>query len=479
MSRLKVNLLYSIAYQILNIILPLITAPYIARVLGVSGVGIFSYSYAVLSNFLLFAMLGITNHGSKSIALTSNIEERSKCFWGIYIIQLLMHLIIGISYLVYTYSDLCIDKEISIILAIGLLSSAFDISWFYFGLEEFKVTVTRNFLLKIATTCLIFILVRKNTDLYLYASIIIVGTLASQSYLWIFIRRYIKLIFPSSKQIIENLKPILILFIPIVSFSAYKIFSKILLGALGSIDEVGLFENASKLLNVPLGFISAVGIVMLPRISSLIKEKNNQQIDMLMGISIKMNAIFISCFSFAMISTSLPVVLILFGNEFRGSSPILSILSLSLFFVAWANIIRTQWLIPTGRNKIYVTATIIGAIVSISSNLLLIPMLGGIGAAISSVLAEGTIFLSYLISMKKEKISLKNFTCSIPYIMFGIIMFVIIRLCAEFFNCSLLVSLFISAFVGGGAYVLMSYVFMKHKDPSMYIQIRNVMRNWL
>lgn len=470
MARLTTNLSYSIAYQILNIILPLITAPYIARVLGLTGVGIYSYSFAIMNNFQVFAMLGITNHGSRTIAFAMKSKERSKYFWEIYLIQCFSHIVVGIIYFAFSFSDLCDDSNLAGILGIGILASLLDISWLFFGLEEFKLTVIRNFFVKIVVTVLVFTCVKEPKDLYLYASIMVLGSLFSQSYLWFYITKYIKWVAPSLSSLKRNIKPILILFIPIISFSVYKILSKILLGAMSSVEEVGLFENASKLLNVPLGFVSAVGTVMMPRISALLKEGYNQKIEEFMGVSIKMNTIIMSCLTFGLMSTSTPIILLLFGEEFVKSSPILSLLSISLLFIAWANVLRTQWLIPSGHNQIYVTSTIGGAAVSVMSNFLLIPIWGGIGAAISSVLSESFIYFSYLLFMKKCGINQKDFIRSLPYVVFGITMFGVIYFYVKMMGCELsnLALLLSSILIGAIVYIVQTLIYVKLYDRQIY-----------
>jgi O-antigen/teichoic acid export membrane protein len=478
MTKLKTNLSYSVAYQILNIILPLITAPYIARVLGLTGVGLYSYSFAIMNNFQILAMLGITNYGSRTIAFAITPMERSKRFWEIYTIQCFSHIILGLLYVSYACSNFCVNYNLAFIVGIGILSSLLDISWLFFGLEEFKLTVIRNFSIKIVTTVFIFLFVKDVNDLSLYAAIMALGTLVSQSYLWFYIRRYIKWITPSLDLIRKNIKPILVLFIPILSFSVYKILSKIILGAMSTVEEVGLFENASKLLNVPLSFISAVGAVMMPRISTLLKEKNIDKVEEFLGTSIKMNTIIMSCLTFGLIATSNYVTLILFGDEFKGSSPILSILSASLLFIAWSSIIRTQWLIPSNRNQIYVISTIGGAIINIISNLFLIPIWGGIGAAISSVLSESFIFFSYLFFMKKYKISCGDFVRSIPYIICGIIMLFTICLYisemkSKLANLTLLIS---SILVGIVVYTIQSFLYVRFRDKQIYHLILRIVK---
>lgn len=202
------------------------------------------------------------------------------------------------------------------------------------------------------------------------------------------------------------------------------------------------------------------------------------KVEEFLGTSIKMNTIIMSCLAFGLIATSTPVILFLFGDEFKGSSPILSILSVSLLFIAWANVIRTQWLIPSNHNQIYVTSTIGGAIVSITSNLILIPICGGIGAAISSVLSEAFIFFSYLFFMKKNKISCGYFVKSIPYVVFGIIMLIVIcfYMSETKHELSILTLLTSSIFIGAVIYIIQVLLYVRFRDQQMYHLILKIIR---
>lgn len=468
MSRLRTNISYSIAYQILAIILPLVTAPYIARVLDVTGIGLYSYSFAIISNFQLFAMLGITNHGSRTIAMAQGRNEISQSFFEIYAIQIGMFILFTGMYLGYCFSCLCIDKHIALILSLFMLAGILDISWFFFGLEEFKLTVTRNAIFKLLTTVCVFIFVKHKEDIYLYAWIIAIGTLVCQLYLWFYLHRYIKPANITWSGIHNNMRPILVLFIPILSFSIYKIMSKILLGSIGNIDEVGFFENASKLLNVPLGFISAIGTVMLPRITTLLKEKNKGKVNNYLDISILANTIILSVIVFGLMSASSSLIDLFFGANFHRSVPMLRIMSISLLFVAWSNVIRTQWIIPHKYDKIYVYSTICGALLNLIFNILLIPYYGGIGAAISSVIAESSIWIFYVIAMKKMNVSLRPFICSFKYVTIGILMYVFLYYVFVREDQTSWLALLEQIILGGIFYFILAFFTLKHTDKKMF-----------
>ena len=142
-SNLKLNILYNIFYQILILIVPLVTAPYVSRVLGSSGMGIYGYTYSVSMYFVLFSMLGVLNYGNRELSqVRENKEQASKTFWGIYSVQLFMGIAMTILYLIYV---LLLSKDNQLVATLQvfyILSGVLDISWFYFGIERFRLTTT-------------------------------------------------------------------------------------------------------------------------------------------------------------------------------------------------------------------------------------------------------------------------------------------------------------------------------------------------
>ena len=136
--------MYSMAYQVLIMVLPLITAPYLSRVVGAEGTGIYSYTYSIAQYFVYFAMLGISNYGNRSIAkVRENIGQRNYTFSSIYQLQILTSLVAIVIYLLYCFVFVHENRNISLLQGFFVLSAIFDISWLFWGMENFKVTVTR------------------------------------------------------------------------------------------------------------------------------------------------------------------------------------------------------------------------------------------------------------------------------------------------------------------------------------------------
>lgn len=180
MVNLKKNFAYQIAYQILTIIFPLITSPYLSRVLGPEGLGEYSYTYSIAYYFSLFILLGVNNYGTREIAkVKDNKSERTVVFWSIYYVQFIAGIIIVTLYIL-TQMIFRQDSALASIQLLYVLSAVLDINWLFFGLERFKVTVTRNCIVKIITVLSIFIFVHDNGDTTAYAVIMALGFLLSQ-----------------------------------------------------------------------------------------------------------------------------------------------------------------------------------------------------------------------------------------------------------------------------------------------------------
>lgn len=405
------------------IILPLITAPYISRVLGVDGIGTYSYVYSISYYFGLCGMLGVANHGNRSVALVKKDRVKlSKTFANIYSIQLLTTLLAMICYIVYILFFCNFDKSIAWIAGLFVLSYVLDINWFFFGLEQFKMTVTRNACIKLLTVVCIFIFVKKPEDLWLYVLIMSLGTVLGQVYLWMKIRKYIFYVRPEWKEMKQHIKPMLILFIPVIAYSIYKVMDKIMLGSLASITEVGYYENADKIINIPVGFITAFGNVMMPRIASLIADKSDDAVNMYMEKSFKIFSLIAIGMTFGLIGIADILAPVYFGEPFTASAPIIKGLSITLIFMTWANIIRTQYLIPNKEDKPYVVSTIVGAVLNLCLNIVLIPIWGAKGALVGTIAAEFSVFFVQAVFVRKKLEIFKYLRSCIPFFISGIIM---------------------------------------------------------
>ncbi len=429
MSGIKKNFAYNIAYQILILILPLITAPYVSRVIGAEGQGIYSYTYSIAQYFVLFAMLGLANYGNRTIAKSKNNKETlSKEFCSIYALQIITSSIVILAYIVYIVFFNNVYKIYSIIQLIYIISTVFDINWFFFGMEKFKLTVTRNTVIRILSALSIFIFVKEKNDLILYMIIMIGGTFLSQLALWPFLKKEIKFIKPEWKDIKKHIKPNIILFIPVIAVSIYKIMDKIMLGSMSDVSNVGYYENAEKIINIPMSIITALGTVMLPRISNLVAngEKNktmeyiSKSIELVLFLSIPM--------FFGLLAIGRNFAPIFFGENFIKTGYIIQYLSITMVFISWANVIRTQYLIPNEKDKIYIVSVFGGAIVNVVINYLLIPKYNAVGAAIGTIFAEMFVMLYQTYAVRKELEIKKYLDYLYEYAIKGLIMYILIIL---------------------------------------------------
>ena len=424
MKSLQKNFLYNVLYQILLVILPLITAPYISRTLGATAVGVYSYTYSVAYYFLLIAMLGIGNHGNRSVAAVRDDREKlNKTFSSIYSLQVITFSIAILAYAIYLVLFVKDNRLIVLLQLIYVTSGLFDIGWLFFGLEQFKLTVARNTLIKIV---LMFVFVHKPSDLWKYTLIMSAGTLFSQAYLWLYVKKYVSFEKCSVKEITSNIKPVLILFIPVLAYSIYKVMDKIMLGNMSSYDQVGFYNNAEKIINIPMGIITALGTVMLPRMSNIVANGDKKRVDDYIRISAKLVTLLSSAIAFGLMGVSSVLAPVFFGDEFIACGEIIRLLSVTVFFIAWANVIRTQYLIPNKRDSIYLTSTMVGAILNLIINWMLIPKYQANGAAFGTIVAEFSVMLVQMVAVKNELPMRKYIMSYSPILIIGLIMAVLV-----------------------------------------------------
>lgn len=460
------NFSYNVLSQIVSLILPIITAPYISRVLGAERLGVYSYSYSIAYYFLLFGMLGVANYGSRSIsAVRDDAKRMSSTFWEIYLLQLLTMIAAIAAYGVYLLFQ---HQSFAYVLRIDLLlviSGAFDVTWLFSGIEEFKLPVKRNILIKLITLLLIFLFVRDRDDLWAYTLIMSGCALVSQVYLWGYIKRYISLCRVKWSQLVKHIRPLFVLFIPSISYSVYKYISKILLGNITSMHAVGIYENADKINTIPLGIITALGVVMLPRMSNMFANGQTDKVLHYLKQSIKFVTLVASAIAFGLIGISPVLAPVFLGEEFSQSAPIITLLSLSFLFTSWASILRTQYLIPKQRDSVYVLSTIFGAITNILINLCLIPIWAERGAGIAIIASEAVMMISQSIMIRKEFRIWKSILQTAPFLIIGVLMCVAVRYIGSILGISLF-TLIIQICAGGLIYVSLVclYLFVRKDD---------------
>lgn len=452
MSSVKKNFIYNTLYQLLAIVLPLITTPYIARVLGPEKIGEYSYAYSVAYYFVMFIMLGLNNYGNRTIAMVrDNKKELSKTFYSIYVMQFIIAIAVVFCYIIY--SLLFANSPMTWIMLFYIISAGLDINWFFFGLEEFKLTVIRNTIVKILTTVCIFLLVKSQNDIYLYGMIMVLGLLLSQLLIWPFVKKYVKFTKIKIKDIIIHIKPNLVLFIPVIAISLYKMMDKIMLGNMSNMVEVGFYESSEKIIQIPMALINSLGTVMLPKMSNLIANEDNKQARKYFSTSIMFVMFLSTSMCFGIMGVSDMFVSLFYGKGYEQCIILFQILLPSCMFLAFANVIRTQYLIPYKKDRIYIMSVSLGAIVNLIINWLLIPKLASTGAAIGTLSAEAVVCIYQSIKVRKELDTFKYLKKSLSFILSGSIMYMILWLIRLPFR-NIMLNLTIEIIIGACIYLI-------------------------
>ncbi len=397
----KKNYVYNMLYQLLIIILPIITTPYLARVLGPEGNGIYGYTISIVTYFILFGSLGINLYGQREIAYNqNNIENRSKIFLELIILKTIT---MSLSAIVF-YIVFCREGDYSVyykILLIEMLANVMDISWFYQGLENFKKTVTRNFFVKIIALICIFTFVKEPQDISKYMYIYVLSTLFGSLVLWTDLRHFIRK--PKKINIVSHLPMVISLFIPQMAIQVYTVLDKTMIGAiLNDMNEVGYYEQSQKIIKILLTIITAVGTVMLPRLASCFAEKNYKQIKRYMYKTFSFVFALSIPLTFGIIAVANNFAPLFFGNGYEKVPLIMQVLSLIIIFISISNITGTQFLLSTKRQKEFTISVVVGAIVNFSLNIIFILYFKSLGAAIATVVAELSVTLVQLYFVRKD-----------------------------------------------------------------------------
>ncbi|MFS9152334.1 flippase [Streptococcus infantis] len=384
------NYFYNLSYQILVVILPIITTPYITRIFNSQELGDYGYYSSIVTYFILLATLGVANYGTKVIS--GNRNEISKNFWGIYSLQF-SATILSIS--LYCIFCLCLpfmQNPVAYILGLSLVSKGLDISWLFQGLEDFRKITVRNITVKLVGVTSIFLFVKSENDIYLYVFLLTIFELLGQLSMWIPAREFIGRPHFDIEYAKCHLKPIIMLFLPQIAISLYVTLDRTMLGALASTKDVGIYDQALKLVNILLTLVTSLGSVMLPRVAGLLASGDKRAVNKMHEMSFLIYNLVIFPIMAGMLIVNDDFVQFFLGQDFQDARYAIAIMIFRMFFIGWTNIMGIQILIPHNRNKEFMISTTVPAIISVGLNLIFLPKLGYIGAAIVSVLTEALVW---------------------------------------------------------------------------------------
>lgn len=475
MMSIAKNYIYNVIYQVFILVVPLITIPYVSRVLGSSGVGLNAYTNSLIQYFILFGTIGIALYGNRSIAyVRDNKTELSKTFWSIFILKVIT---ICISYAAFLIFLMNIHRYHSILLiqSIYIVSAAIDITWLYMGLEDFKKTVVRNIIVKIIGTVSIFIFVRNYSDLWKYVLILAMSEFIGQFTLWFYLSRTVKLVKIHWQDIKMHIFPALTLFLPQIAIQIYAVLNKTMLGYMTTTNEVGYFDNADRIVKVVLAVVTAMGIVMLPRISNTFAKGETDRVKEYLHKSIDFSSYLSIPMMFGLAATAQGFTSWYFPTDFSKTGMIICIISPVVVAIAWSNVIGIQFMLPTGKNREFTISVIVGALVNFALNIILIPTHSSIGTAIATVIAEFSVTIVQFIYIKRDLSIKQIIKVTWKYLIAGLLMYLIINLIGRVLNDSFLVTV-IQVVAGILVYFTILFILRSELNSKIFNQVVNIMK---
>lgn len=437
MKNIASNFIYNTLYKILVIILPLITAPYVTRVLGTEYTGIYTYNFSVAKYFVILGYLGFENYGNRCIARVRDDSNKvEKTFSEIYSVQLVTTICAGLLYLLYVLFVATSYKINAAIESLYVISSFFTVGWYFFGLERFKLTALRSIAIRLLSFVAIFVFVKSPSDLGIYTAILAGSVLLSEMILWLTIRKELHFKLSICTGFKKHFKGVIILFFPVLIINIYNTMDKLMLGQISTMSQLGLYEYSDKIVEIPYSLIASLGVVMLPRMTYLLNNGQNKQGKIILEKSLKYMMCLACAMAFGLMAIAKTFAPVYFGKGFTACGPLVMLMAPMIIVRAFANVIRTQYLIPTQKDKEYIISLVIGMVINLVLNIWLIPIYGALGAATGTLIAEISVAVTQIISSRQD-LDLKRYLGnSIPFFIIGMIMFVIVYITGENMPCT-------------------------------------------
>lgn len=418
------NYLYNVGYQVLAIIVPLITAAYVSRVLRPAGVGTNAFTNSIIQYFILFANMGIGYYGNRQIAyVRENRQKMAKTFWEIQIVKTIMTLLAFIAFeifmLFYTRQSDYMWAQ-----SINLIAVAFDISWFYEGIENFKVTVLKNSFVKVVSMIAIFVFIKGPNDVILYIIVLAVSTLLGNLTLWPNIRRDLPKISYRKLNPWPHFLPMAELFIPQIATQVYVQLNKTMLGGMVNETASGYYQYSDNLVKLILALVTATGTVMLPHVANVFSHGNMERVNQMLYKSFDFVSAMAYPMMFGLAAISLTLVPKYYGPGYESVGPAMMIESIVILVIAWSNVLGVQYLLPIHKQKQFTLSVTTGAVINLIMNIPLIHFFGLNGAMWSTVLSETGVTIYQLIAIRGLLNYKDLFNSSWKYLFSGVIMFI-------------------------------------------------------
>ena len=454
------NYLYNLSYQLLTLITPLITTPYVSRVLGADGIGIYSYTTSVVAYFVLLGTIGLSDYGQREIAYHQNDRKaQSRILYEVSIFRVFAVIISLFLYYIIILRNVETNYLIFVIQSLNIIALIFDTAWFFQGLEEFGKVVFRNFVVRIISIVMLFVLIKQADDLWLYVLLNSAVTLLGGLWVCFYLPKYLVKVPILEINPFRNFYIIIQLFLPQIAIQVYTVLDKTMIGVFTNIPaENGYYEQAEKCVKMVLMVVTSLGTVLLPRIASafanaeysLVYEYIMKAFRFVWFLSLPLVAMI-----FAASSNFVPWF---FGPGFDKVVILLQMFSVLIIAIGLSQVIGIQYLVATNQQNLMTLSVICGSVVNFFMNLFLIPRFMSLGATVASIVAEIVVTLVQFYIVRKTFCLLAVFKLAKNYFVGAIISFASMYAISQCLIANI-INTFILLGVGIASYVIVLNVF--------------------
>ena len=472
MAKIVKNFMYNSIYQIVAILIPLVTAPYLARVLGPDNLGIEGYVLSMSQIFYTIGMIGLTNYSTREIAYVRDDQhKRSKVFWEmicartiVFVVTLLVYSVMAI------YSPY---RNFLLIQIVWLFAMFFDASWLFAGMENFAITVARNLVVRLLTIACIFIFVKNENQLFLYIALCAAAQLLGTLSIYPQLKNYICRVHIKELEVKKHFFPSIKVFLPQVASVLYLQVDKVMIEALSDdVKQVAYYSKAEQLIKAPLALITAVSSVMMPRIANEFVNNNREKIKEYLEKSLTFLMLMAWPVAFGMAGIAKNMIPWFLGADYMPAATAMILLAPIIVAIASTSLSADQYLLATKQTRWMTISYTTGAILNLIINALLIPKWGFAGAAIGTIVAEYTVFVIQYYVMHKQLKMLPTFLKCLRYALYGAVMFVVVYIIGNKMPATIITTL-VQAVVGVGVYGLFLIV---TRDKFFKMMIKKVLR---
>lgn len=451
------NAIYSILYRTLNIIFPMLTTPYIARILNIIDIGNITYSQNIVNYFIMVANLGLPVYGIRTIAqVRHTYDKRNRVFSELFCINFISTLGAAFFYVIYMIirNQLGLNNKYFIIMSLMVLSNFLNIDWLYQGIEEYRFITIRGIVLRGIVLCSLFLFVHTSTDKYIYTLILCIPMVVGNIINIVYSRSYITFNL-NNVNLVRHIRPIIYLFTNTISYELYSKVDITLLGILCDSSIVGYYSYAQRIINLAVIGITSVTVVFLPRLSEY-AQTNINKFNYLVSKGFRLLFLIAIPAFIGIILVSKDLVLILFGYKFNDSVILVQLLSPLIIIKAFQDF-GYQILIATNNEKKIINGYIGALVINLVLDLFLIPCFGAKGAIFATLLGECFV-TSYIIYLGRKYIKIVNLKPMIKSLFFSNTLMILGIICLNFLISIMWIRLILDVVIGVFIYVVVNYI---------------------